>query len=98
MYIGVTNNLERRIQEHRSGLIPGFSKKYNCHKLVYYEIYSDINQAIDREKQLKKWSRIKKDNLIDNINPDRKELLDFSTAASPSLEMTILSSGPNEVR
>ena len=88
LYIGVTNDLERRVQEHRSGLIPGFTKKYNCHKLVYYEVFSDINQAIDREKQLKKWSRIKKDNLINTINSERKDLLDFSTPASPPLEMT----------
>ena len=74
LYIGVTNDLERRILEHKSGLIPGFTQKYNCHKLVYYEEYSDINQAIDREKQLKKWSRGKKDWLIDMVNKERKDL------------------------
>jgi putative endonuclease len=75
LYIGVTYDLERRVEEHRSGLIPGFTQKYLCHKLVYYEEYSDINQAIDREKQLKKWSRSKKDWLIDSVNPLRKDLL-----------------------
>ena len=74
LYIGVTDNLERRLEEHRSGLIPGFTQKYCCHKLVYYEQYSDINQAIDREKQLKKWSRSKKDSLIDSVNKERIDL------------------------
>lgn len=75
LYIGVTDNLERRIEEHRTGINPGFTNKYNCHKLVYYEVYSDINQAIDREKQLKKWSRAKKDFLIDKVNKERVDLL-----------------------
>ena len=75
LYIGVTNDLERRISEHRSGSIPGFTQKYNCHKLVYFEEYSDIDQAIEREKQLKHWSRAKKDWLIDRVNPERKDLL-----------------------
>lgn len=75
LYIGVTNNLERRIAEHRAGIVPGFTQKYNCTKLVYYEQYSDVNQAIEREKQLKKWSRAKKDSLIDMMNPERKDLL-----------------------
>ena len=61
LYIGVTNDLERRVTEHRSGTIPGFTQKYNCHKLVYFESFSDVEQAIAREKQLKKWSRAKKD-------------------------------------
>ena len=74
LYIGVTNDLERRVREHKSGLIPGFTKQYNCGKLVYYEVFSDINQAIDREKQLKKWSRAKKDWLIDRVNKDRLDL------------------------
>ena len=75
LYTGVTDNLERRVLEHKSGIIPGFTKKYNCNKLVYYEEYSDINQAIEREKQLKHWSRAKKDWLIDTLNPERKDLL-----------------------
>ena len=75
LYIGVTNDLERRLNEHRSGLIPGFTQKYHCEKLVYFEEYSDINQAIEREKQLKHWSRSKKDWLIDSVNPERKDLL-----------------------
>ena len=78
LYIGMTNDLERRIMEH------------NCHKLLYYESYSDANQALDREKQLKKWGREKKERLIRSMNPDYKDLAeDFSTSASPPLEMTI---------
>ena len=75
LYIGVTNDLERRVTEHRSGTIPGFTQKYNCHKLVYFESFSDVEQAIAREKQLKKWSRAKKDALIDTMNKERKELI-----------------------
>ena len=52
LYIGVTNDLARRVAEHRSGMIPGFTQKYNCHKLVYYEEYSEVEMAIAREKQL----------------------------------------------
>ena len=68
LYIGVTNDIERRVAEHRSGTIPGFTQKYKCHKLVYFESFSDVEQAIAREKQLKKWSRAKKDALIDTMN------------------------------
>ena len=75
LYIGVTNNLERRLAEHRSGMIPGFKQKYNCHKLVYFETFSDVELAIAREKQLKKWSRSKKDWLIDTMNKDRTDLM-----------------------
>ena len=75
LYIGVTNDLERRVAEHRSGMIPGFTQKYNCHKLVYFEEYSDVEQAIAREKQLKKWSRAKKDCLIDTKNKSREDLM-----------------------
>ena len=76
LYIGVTNDLERRVAEHRSGKIPGFTQKYNCHKLVYFEEFSDIVQAIGREKQLKKWSRAKKEQLIDTKNKARKDLME----------------------
>ncbi len=69
LYIGMTNDLIRRIAEHKEGKIEGFSKKYSCKKLVYYEHYSDIYVAINREKQLKKWNRKKKENLIKTLNP-----------------------------
>ena len=75
LYIGVTNDLERRVAEHRSGMIPGFTQKYSCHKLVYFEEFSDVEQAIAREKQLKKWSRAKKDALIDTKNKEREDLM-----------------------
>ena len=75
LYIGVTNDLERRVAEHRSGMIPGFTQKYNCNKLVYFESFSFVEQAIAREKQLKKWSRAKKDALIDTQNKERKDLM-----------------------
>jgi putative endonuclease len=69
LYIGVTNDLERRLHEHISGYIKGFTHKYSCHHLVYYECFSDISEAIAREKRLKGWSRLKKDALIGSINP-----------------------------
>ena len=74
LYIGVTGNLNRRVSEHKSGGGSFFTAKYNCHKLVYYESFSDINQAISREKELKGWIRLKKDKLIDSINPERRDL------------------------
>ena len=77
LYIGVTDNLERRVTEHKSGLIPGFTQKYHCHNLVYYEEFSDIEQAISREKQLKGWKRSKKDALIDTMNPEKNDLAAF---------------------
>ena len=69
LYIGVTSNLERRLYEHRNGLAEGFTKKYNVHKLVYFEHTNDVYSAISREKQLKKWSRSKKNILIGRMNP-----------------------------
>lgn len=74
LYIGVTNDLQRRVYEHEQGLIAGFTKKYNCHYLIYYEHFQDINDAIEREKVLKKWRREKKENLINEFNPDWKFL------------------------
>ncbi len=73
-YVGVTNNLERRITEHQSGLIEGFTKKYRVHKLVYFESYHDVKAAIAREKQLKNWNREKKRFLIERMNPEWKDL------------------------
>lgn len=70
LYVGVTNSLIRRIQEHKNGKIKGFSAKYKLTKLVYYEIYGDIYAAINREKQIKAGSRKKKEDLIKNINPE----------------------------
>ena len=74
LYTGVTNNLQRRIYEHKHKLIKGFTSKYNITKLVYYEEYNDINDAIRREKQIKGWSRKKKIELIESVNPEWKDL------------------------
>ncbi len=74
LYIGVTNNLPRRIYEHKNGLVEGFSKKYKTNRLVYYETTNDINSAIAREKQLKNWHREWKMNLIEKENPGFSEL------------------------
>ena len=74
LYVGVTNDLERRVYEHKENLIEGFTKKYDVHILVYYEDTGDVNIAIAREKVLKKLNRIEKIKLIENINPDWKDL------------------------
>ena len=74
LYTGVTNNLARRVYEHKNGLGGVFTKKYNINKLVYYEIGNDINEAIVREKQIKGGSRKKKIDLINSLNPERKDL------------------------
>ena len=68
LYTGVTNDLQRRIYEHENGIISGFTKKYNCHYLVYYEHFQQIEHAIDREKQIKKWRREKKEFIINKFN------------------------------
>ena len=74
IYIGVTNDLQRRLKEHKNEQIDGFTKKYHIHKLVYFEKYNDINTAIKREKQLKNWHREWKINLIKENNPDFRDL------------------------
>ncbi|MBW2581450.1 MAG: GIY-YIG nuclease family protein [Deltaproteobacteria bacterium] len=74
LYAGVTNNLERRMYEHKNKLIPGFASKYNLKKLVYFEETIDVNAAITREKQIKGWLRKKKIALIESMNPEWKDL------------------------
>ena len=74
LYIGVTDDLSRRVLEHKSGNGSAFTSKYQCYKLVYFESFSDINQAIAREKQLKGWRRERKDALIDSKNKERIDL------------------------
>jgi putative endonuclease len=76
LYVGVTNDLVRRIYAHKNKVADGFTKKYNVDRLVYYEMYSDINLAIAREKQIKGWSRKKKDVLLRSKNPLLEELYD----------------------
>jgi putative endonuclease len=74
LYTGITNNLERRVYEHKQKLIPGFTSKYNITKLVYHEETNDVSVAIAREKQIKGWLRAKKIALIELENPEWKDL------------------------
>jgi putative endonuclease len=74
LYIGMTNNIERRIFEHKSGEFEGFASKYHCDRLVYLEGFDDVRKAIDREKQLKGWRRSKKIALIQSRNPRWEDL------------------------
>lgn len=74
LYIGVTNDIIRRIYEHKSKAIEGFSVKYDLNKLVYYEVYEDEENAIKREKTLKRWNINWKKDLIENFNPEWKDL------------------------
>lgn len=74
LYTGVTNNLIKRVYEHKEKLVEGFTKKYNVNKLVYYEVFEDINYAINREKKIKGGSRKKKIDLIRSMNKDWKDL------------------------
>ena len=74
LYIGVTNDLVRRVYEHRAGKVPGFTKRYAVHRLVYFEQFSDIENAILREKRLKKWNRSWKIRLIEERNPNWDDL------------------------
>ena len=80
LYIGVSNNLGRRVYEHKNKMIEGFSKKYNLTKLVYYETFNSVGDAIRREKQLKNWQRQWKINLIESKNKEWKDLsIEFET-------------------
>ena len=75
MYVGVTNDLSRRVHEHRQGLLEGFTKKYNVHKLVYFESCGEAINAISREKQIKRWTREKKNALVESKNPNWEEVV-----------------------
>ncbi len=76
LYIGVTNNLIKRVYEHKNDLVEGFTRKYGIHTLVYYEQTDDVKSAIQREKRLKTWQRQWKIELIEKMNPDWKDLYD----------------------
>ena len=76
LYTGVTSDLIRRVDEHKHNIIKGFTQKYNVHKLVYYEVTSDVHVALRREKQIKAGSRAKKIALIESMNPEWKDLWD----------------------
>jgi putative endonuclease len=77
LYVGVTNDLLKRVYEHKNNFVDGFTKKYCVHKLIYYEESNNIHSAIVREKQLKKWKRVWKIKIIEKFNPEWKDLYDF---------------------
>jgi len=74
LYVGVTNDLARRVDKHRRGAVSGFTKQYGVHPLVYYEEHADVKEALEREKQIKKWRRAWKMNLIEDMNPQWRDL------------------------
>ena len=76
LYIGVTSNLSKRIWEHKNDLVEGFTKKYKVHNLVYFEVAESMHSAIQREKQMKKWNRAWKVELIEKMNPQWNDLYD----------------------
>jgi putative endonuclease len=78
MYVGMTNDLERRMHEHKEKTVKGFTEKYNVTKLVYFEQGSEVNVVIAREKEIKKWRREKKNALVERANPDWRDLSDDS--------------------
>ena len=82
LYTGVTNSLERRVWQHKQGVIKGFTRQYNCHLLVHMENYRQISDAIAREKQIKGWSRAKKNALVESTNPKWQDLAATWYAAS----------------
>jgi putative endonuclease len=90
LYIGVTSDLPKRVYEHKYGIIDGFTKKYNVHILVYYEAHDNIEEAITREKQIKKWERAWKMRLIEEMNPEWMiymiKLVDNSAGFPPTRE------------
>ena len=84
MYVGMTNDLVRRVHEHRTHAVKGFTEKYNVHKLVYFEETSDVHAAIAREKEIKKWRREKKNALVIQANPEWRDLgQDLAMLPSP---------------
>jgi len=83
LYLGVTNDLDRRVYEHKNKLIAGFTAKYGVNRLVWFEVYDDPVSAIAREKQIKKWRRDWKIGLIERDNPDWRELYPASSAFTP---------------
>jgi len=74
LYAGVTAHLNKRVFEHKNNLIEGFTSKYKCHRLVYFEAFDNVLDAIAREKEIKGWRREKKDKLVESVNPEWKDL------------------------
>jgi putative endonuclease len=87
LYIGVTNDIVRRIAEHKAKINKGFTYKYNCNKLVYYEVFHLMTDALAREKQLKNWRRDWKNKLVNDFNPDWKDLSDDIGLTNEFIEM-----------
>ncbi len=79
IYLGVTSNLPKRAWEHRNGVVAGFTKKYGCHLLVWYEVYDDLDAARQRELQMKEWKRAWKVKAIEGMNPNWDDLFDTLT-------------------
>ena len=90
MYVGVTNNLERRVYEHKAKIIPGFTEKSNVNRLVYFEETNDVRAAIAREKEIKKWRREKKNDLVVTVNSDWKDLSDGWVATSSFEDLVLM--------
>ena len=88
IYVGVTNDLSRRLYEHKNKPFKGFTEKYNVSKLVYFEETNDVQSALAREKEIKRWRREKKDALVVSVNPEWKDLEEEGKDFLPSLEMT----------
>lgn len=74
LYVGITNDLARRVYEHKEGLVEGFTKKYHVKKLIYFECFNDVQEAIRREKCLKRWKREWKEDLVNSMNAEWKDL------------------------
>jgi putative endonuclease len=74
LYTGITNNLRRRLEEHKQKLVPGFTAKYNINRLVYFEVFEDVRNAIDCEKKIKSWTRAKRVSLVESRNPKWDDL------------------------
>ena len=102
MYVGITNNLERRVYEHKQKLVKGFTEKYKVDKLVYFEETSDVWAALAREKEIKKWRREKKNNLVQSLNPRWIDLSEgwfkISRCARNDKEESVLYDGMKRVR
>ena len=101
LYIGVTSNLHKRMAEHAQGLVEGFTKRYGVKRLVYYELYDSMTDAIRREKRLKDWQRLWKIRLIEGMNPEWRDLFDpklgevqFSPTDIENIEHLAYVSGP----
>ena len=95
LYVGVTNDLERRIAEHRAKLIPGFSAKYNCDRLVWFEEFANANEAIEMEKRIKGWRREKKLALIAEKNPAMADLTILAGPPQVASEVPRVATAPH---